>query len=77
MHLQAPQELISERVNARTGHYMPPSLLESQLAALEPLGPDEPGIDIDTSGTPADIAARVVDRLRLGEPGVSRSEGAL
>ncbi|MGY1615531.1 gluconokinase [Geodermatophilus sp. SYSU D00691] len=42
-HVSADPELIRGRVEARTGHYMPPSLLTSQLATLEPLGPDEPG----------------------------------
>jgi gluconate kinase len=40
-------------VHARKGHYMPPSLLDSQLATLEPLGEDEPGVTIHVS-TPAD-----------------------
>jgi gluconokinase len=69
VHLQGPAELIAERVNARTGHYMPASLLGSQLAALEPLEPDEPGFGVDTSGSPAEIAARALEQLRLRESG--------
>jgi gluconokinase len=42
----------------RAGHYMPPSLLPSQLATLEPLEPDEPGVAISNEGT----AAQVLDR---------------
>jgi gluconokinase len=34
--LQGPVALIQDRLEARKGHYMPPSLLPSQLAALEP-----------------------------------------
>jgi gluconokinase len=44
---------LERRVHARKGHYMPPSLLDSQLATLEPLGEDEPGVTIHVS-TPAD-----------------------
>ena len=41
-------QMIAGRMAARTGHYMPPSLLDSQFAALEPPGPDEAiAIDID------------------------------
>ena len=36
IHLDGPPELIATRLAARSGHYMPPSLLPSQLAALEP-----------------------------------------
>src|SRR5215218_1642283 len=46
VHLLAPPELIKNRVDARRGHYMPPSLLASQLDTLEPLAPDEPGFGV-------------------------------
>ena len=36
VHLDGPPELIAARLAARSDHYMPPSLLPSQLAALEP-----------------------------------------
>ena len=36
-HVDVPEQVLIERVTARTGHYMPPSLLTSQLATLEPL----------------------------------------
>jgi gluconokinase len=63
VHLLASPELIKARVDARTGHYMPPALLESQLTTLEPLGPDEPGIGVDTTGAPADVADRALHQL--------------
>jgi gluconokinase len=62
-HLLAPPELIAARVTARRDHYMPPSLLDSQLAALEPLGPDEPGIGVDTTGDAAAVAERALQQL--------------
>ena len=37
VHLTAPTEVLEERVRSRNGHYMPASLLGSQLKALEPL----------------------------------------
>jgi carbohydrate kinase (thermoresistant glucokinase family) len=49
LHLDAPQPVLARRMASRTGHFMPPALLDSQFAALEPLGPQEAGavIDID------------------------------
>jgi gluconokinase len=48
LHLTGSKDLIAARMAARTGHYMPPSLLDSQFAALEPPGPEEAlVIDID------------------------------
>lgn len=39
VHLSGDRDLIAGRLSARSGHYMPPSLLDSQFAALEPPGP--------------------------------------
>jgi gluconokinase len=59
-HLVAPRELLAERIERRTGHYMPLSLLQSQLDTLEPLAPDEPGAEIDASGTVEATVARIL-----------------
>lgn len=39
IHLSGTQELIQQRLNERKGHFMPPALLPSQFAILEPLSP--------------------------------------
>lgn len=39
--LNGPRELIAERLAGRRGHFMPPTLLDSQFAALEAPSPDE------------------------------------
>lgn len=54
-HLAGPRELIAGRMRARGNHYMPTSLLDSQLRDLEPLGADEAGIRLDISRTPAQL----------------------
>jgi len=59
-HLVAPVDLLADRVTRRTQHYMPASLLESQLDTLEPLEPDEPGAVIVASGTPRDALAAIL-----------------
>lgn len=68
VHLLAPPALIEERITARRGHYMPASLLGSQLATLEPLQDDEPGVGVETTGHPADVAARALAALDLPAP---------
>ena len=59
IHLSGSRDLIASRMNARKGHFMPPALLDSQFAALEPPGPDENaitvGIDQSLEGIVADI----------------------
>jgi gluconate kinase len=48
----------------RPGHFMPASLLDSQLAALEPLQPDEDGVRLDVARPPADLVTAIVDDVR-------------
>jgi gluconokinase len=55
IHLDGPADLIAARLAARTGHYMPPALLASQLAALETPS-DALRIDISLT-TDAQVAA--------------------
>jgi gluconokinase len=59
VHLDVRATALRDRLAARRGHYMPASLLDSQLAALEPLGPDEPGMTVDAS-RPVDAIVSVV-----------------
>jgi len=51
LHLDGPKGVIAERMTERTGHYMPPGLLDSQIATLEPLEDDEFAARIDFSQT--------------------------
>lgn len=60
--LDGPRELLQERM-IRPGHFMPVSLLDSQLATLEPLQADEAGLRLDIAESPADLAAAIVDRV--------------
>lgn len=59
LHVHADPEVLHRRVEARRGHYMPPSLLQSQLDTLEPLEEDERGEVVDVSGTPEETVAAV------------------
>ncbi|MGW0085522.1 gluconokinase [Streptomyces sp. NPDC003393] len=63
LHLTAPREVLEERLGRRTGHFMPPSLLESQLATLEPVEPDERGAQLDATPDPDTLARLATDLL--------------
>jgi gluconokinase len=58
--LEGTRELISGRMNARKGHFMPPALLDSQFAALEPPEGDESAIRIDLSMSVEDMLTAVI-----------------
>ncbi len=62
--LEGSQELIGPRMATRRGHFMPPSLLASQLATLEPPGPDEHPIALEPAAPVEVLADRVIDALR-------------
>ncbi|MGW6292332.1 gluconokinase [Streptomyces sp. NPDC055058] len=73
VHLTGDRALIASRLARRQGHFMPTELLASQLAALQPLEPDEAGVTVDVSGTPEETTDRVVEALReLEGPSVVR-----
>ncbi len=63
VHLDGTPELLRARIGARTGHFMPAALLDSQLAALEPLAPDEPGMTVSIDQTPIEIVAQIAGIL--------------
>jgi gluconokinase len=54
---------LERRLHARKGHYMPASLLESQLATLEPLGADEPGVTVPVTGPAEDVVTAVLAKV--------------
>ena len=59
---------IADRIGARQDHFMPPSLLPSQLATLEPLEPDEPGVTVSGHGSQTEVLDRVLHALGLTPP---------
>ena len=63
MHLHGSDSLLAERAAGRTDHFMPPSLLRSQIDTLEALEPDEIGVTIDVAPAPEQIARAAVEWL--------------
>jgi gluconokinase len=66
LHLDVSRDTILARVAGRSGHFMPVSLVDSQFDALEPLGPDEPGMVVDAGLPPEQIVETVAERLAPG-----------
>ncbi len=64
IYLRGTRALLAARLAARQGHYMPPSLLDSQLATLEEPGAEEHAIVVDIGQPPEAIAGAV--RRALG-----------
>jgi gluconokinase len=62
--LKGSRELIATRLAERRGHFMPPSLLDSQFAALEEPSPDEHAWVCDITETPESIVADLVEGAR-------------
>lgn len=58
--LDGTKDLIASRLAARKGHFMPPSLLESQLATLDPT-PDVLRVSIDQ--TPEQIVNDIIRQV--------------
>ena len=65
VHLAGDKGLLLERMNSREQHFMPPTLLESQLDTLEPLADDEAGMVLDVADPPQRLAEQVLRRLDL------------
>ena len=63
-HVDVPQDVLAARLRERKGHYMAPSLLTSQLATLQPLQPDEPGITVPGTGEPDQVVDAILEALK-------------
>ncbi len=64
IYLRGTHTVIGKRMASRKGHFMPPSLLESQFATLEEPGPDENPIVVDVAPPPDAIVANVIKAMQ-------------
>lgn len=62
-HLDGSRTVLERRLRARRGHFMPPGLLDSQLAALEPLTDGERGVTIRIDQAPGAAAAAIATAI--------------
>jgi len=65
VYLAGDRELIAGRLAARKGHFMPASLLDSQLATLEEPGPEERALVVSIVPSPEEVAVSIVGALGL------------
>ncbi|MFE7742685.1 gluconokinase [Nocardia sp. NPDC057455] len=63
LHLNVPRTELERRVAGRRGHFMPPILLDSQLATLEPLDSGENGSTVDAARPPEEVVRQAVAAL--------------
>jgi gluconokinase len=72
VHLTGDKDTLDRRITARQDHFMPPALLDTQIATLEPPGADENVLEVALDRKPAEQSAEVIERLGLHpEPGSS------
>ena len=64
--LQGDRSLLDQRMRDRPGHYMPVALLDSQLATLEPPGPDEGAITVSIDEPLVALVERIAGVLAIG-----------
>ncbi|MEJ7137129.1 gluconokinase [Amphibiibacter pelophylacis] len=58
--LQAPREVLAQRLDTRESHFMGSTLLDSQLGTIEPLRPDERGVVLDATVPPQRLLEQVL-----------------
>ena len=66
--LDGTEPLIGDRLSHRKGHFMPPGLLASQFATLEPPDADEPAVRVSIDASVTKIVDDVLNQLGLGRP---------
>ena len=60
--LRGTRDVLEKRLDARAGHFMPATLLDSQLRTLEEFAPDESGIIVSIDRAPESIVEAIIDR---------------
>jgi gluconokinase len=64
VELHADPDTLRRRMAARAGHFMPTSLLDSQLATLEHIEPDERGVIVDAGESIADVVSAAMEAIQ-------------
>jgi len=63
VYLRGSQEVMADHLAKRSGHFMPASLLQSQIDTLEEPGPDEDPLIVDVGPSAHEVAERIIRRL--------------
>ena len=73
IHLVADEAALHERMGRRERHFMPPALLPSQFADLEPLADDEDGVTVISRPTPEQTLEAILAALETDPAAPDRS----
>ncbi len=65
VHLTGDKQLLEARLDQRQGHYMPPTLLDSQLLTLEPPSAEEGALSLDIAESAEHLVAQIEQHLNL------------
>ncbi len=65
IHLSGDRDLLMQRLGNRKNHFMPASLLDPQLATLEPLGDDEVGMTVNVGGDELEILNAILSQVTV------------
>ncbi len=68
VHLAGSRAVISARMGARTGHFMPTKLLDSQFATLEPPAADEAAVTVDIDQSLDSVVQSIITALKELKP---------
>jgi gluconokinase len=63
--LEVSRSVLAARLGARHGHFFPPALLDSQLAAVEVPPPDEPALVLPASERPGREVREIMEHYQL------------
>ena len=66
VYLNGTQPLVASRLGERKGHFMPPGLLASQFATLEPPDADEHAVGVSIDAPVEKIVDDILEQLGLG-----------
>lgn len=77
IHLDGPREVIADHLARRDHEFMSPELLDSQLATLEPLAPEEAHAVVDVDRPILEVLNAILDRIdRLNRTGSATGSGS-
>jgi ribose 5-phosphate isomerase A len=63
VYLRGSREVMADHLAKRSGHFMPASLLQSQIDTLEEPGPDEDPMIVDVGPSASEVAGQIIRRL--------------
>ena len=63
VYLRGSREVMADHLAKRSGHFMPASLLQSQVDTLEEPGPDEDPLIVDIGPPASEVAGQIIRRL--------------